>query len=347
MAYLKETFGKLNNGIEIFKHTISTPEFSVSVSEYGACITHLIYQNVDVVSGFDHASAYEGNVGSMGFTIGRHANRIADGEFELNGVHYHLAKNNGKNHLHGGLENKISKKVFTIHHEFMNGEDSLLCEAFSPDGEEGYPGNLNLCVRFTLIKPSKLKIEYFAKSDKDTILNLTNHSYFNLNGHDDGSIKNHKLQIHSDYITEVREGLIPTGILSKVDNTLFDFRKEKALHTVLDHIDGDAQLKMAGGLDHNFVLNKGDKCELAAILKGDKSNIAMHTYTSEPGIQIYSACTTDISGGKNNTHYGNFSLICLETQHFPDSVHHSHFPSIVLKADESFYSITEYEFKSN
>lgn len=343
MAYQKVSFGKLKDGSEIFKHILSHERFSVSVSELGACITNLIYKGVDVVSGFDHASAYEGSIGSMGFTIGRHANRIAGAKFELNGVQYQLAKNNGENHLHGGLEGKISKKVFQVKYEPINGMDSLLCKTFSPDGEEGYPGNLNLSVRFTLVPPSKLRIEYEATSDKDTILNLTNHSYFNLNGHADGSIKNHLLQIDADYVTEVREGLIPTGKLSPVAGTVFDFHQEKPLYTVLDDVQRDPQIAMAGGLDHNFVLNHPNGCRRVATLKSDKSSIMMNTYTSEPGVQIYSACTTDIPGGKDGAYYGRFSLICLETQHYPDSIHHDNFPSIVLNAGKSFHSITEYE----
>lgn len=344
MSYSKEFFGALSNGIEIYKHTLSNDHLSFSISELGACITHLVYQGVDVVSGFDKANAYEGSVGSMGFTIGRHANRIADASFTLNGKTYTLAKNNGENHLHGGLDGKISKKVFHISHKKINGQDALICDTFSPDGEEGYPGNLNLRVVFTLEKPSTVKIEYFAKCDQDTILNLTNHSYFNLNGHNDGSIKEHSLQINADFVTKVREGLIPTGELRPVENTLFDFRKKKKLKTVLDNIAEDPQVAMAGGLDHNFVLNSKEGIAKIASLYGEKTGIVMHTYTSEPGVQVYSACTTDISDGKEGAYYGNFSLICLETQHFPDSIHHSNFPSIVLEAEDEFYSITKYEF---
>lgn len=344
MAYQKEFFGTLSNGTEIFKHNLSNDKLSFSISELGACITHLIYEGVDVVSGFNKADAYEGSVGSMGFTIGRHANRIADASFTLNGKTFTLAKNNGENHLHGGLDGKISKKIFHITHELIQGQDALICDTFSPDGEEGYPGNLNLRVVFTLVEPSTLKIEYFAKSDKDTILNLTNHSYFNLNGHADGTIKDHSLQIDADFVTKVREGLIPTGELSAVENTHFDFRNEKQLKVVLDNIHADEQIAMAGGLDHNFVLNNNGKLAKIATLKGNKSGIIMHTYTSEPGVQIYSACTTDIAGGKDGAHYGKFSLLCLETQHFPDSIHHPRFPSIILQAEDEFYSITKYEF---
>ncbi|MDY5731076.1 MAG: aldose epimerase family protein [Eubacteriales bacterium] len=341
MNYTKKIFGTLNNGTEVYLHTMSNPNICISISEYGACITHLVYNEVDVVSGFDTAKAYEGKVGSMGFTIGRYANRIANGTFELNGKAYTLAKNNGSNHLHGGPDNNLSKKIYNV----VKKGNTLIFSTTSPDSEEGYPGNLRFEVHFTLEEPSTLSIEYFATSDQDTILNVTNHSYFNLNGHNDGSIKNHTLWLHANHTTEAGEGLIPTGKIVSVANTPFDFTKSKKIGDALQYTSSNAQLALAGGLDHNFVLDAKEGCALIATLIGDKTKICMNTYTTEPGVQVYTACTTNIPNGKENTHYTNYSLVCLETQHFPDSIHQKEFPSVVLKANDTFYSQTKFEFK--
>lgn len=343
MSYNKRLFGRLEDGREVYLHTLSSDNFSFSVMELGACITNLILENnLDVISGFDNLTPYEGHCGSMGFAIGRHANRIANAEFTLNGMTYALNKNNGENSLHGGINN-FSKKLFDI--DYINKEnESLVCHTVSHDGEEGFPGNLDFTVTYTLIKPSTIRIEYSAVTDKATIINFTNHSYFNLNGHDDGSVLNHMLEVKADHVLDIREGLIPTGKLNDVSDTLFDFRKAKRIADVINNKDSNSLIAMAGGLDHNYCVNSSCKKTEIAKLYADKNNWTMTVYTSEPGLQVYTANTTNIGGGKNGAHYGNYSLICLETQHYPDSIHHENFPSVVLNPEDKFYSITEYEF---
>lgn len=343
MSYFKKSFGFLNDKREVFLHTLKGENFSFSVMDYGACITNIVLDNsLDVVSGFDNVTPYEGNCGSMGFTIGRHANRIANAEFLLNGKKYVLEKNNGQNHLHGGIKN-LSTKLFHCEYSCMENE-SLTFSTQSSDGECGYPGNLDFEVQFSLIKPRTLRIEYKAKTDITTIVNFTNHSYFNLNGHNYGSILDHNLKINADYVLDIREGLIPTGKLNHVENTLFDFRNKKSIKEVIYHKDEDYQIAMAGGLDHNYCVNNSGKKQYIGSLYADQTDWQMNVYTSEPGVQVYSACTTYVNDGKDNAHYGNYSLVCLETQHYPDSIHHNNFPSIILNPSDEFYSITEYEF---
>lgn len=343
MSYSKKFFGKLANGEDVYLHTLSTQDFSFSVMDLGACITNIILdKKLDVVSGFDNVTPYEGKCGSMGFTVGRYANRIANAEFALNNVKYQLSKNNGENTLHGGINN-FTKKLFEIRYDNKENE-CLICHTNSSDGEEGYPGNLDFTVKFTLIKPSTIRIEYYASTDKDTIVNFTNHSYFNINGHDDGSILNHELEVNADYVLDIKNDLIPTGKLNDVSGTLFDFRKKKKISEVIDRLNEDTLIAFAGGLDHNFCVNDSMQKKHIATLYADKNEWKMNVYTDQPGVQVYTANTTNIPGGKNNAHYGKYSFVCLETQHYPDSINHKNFPSVVLKPGDDFYSITEYEF---
>ncbi len=347
MSIVKNSFGKLDDGRETFLYTISNENIECSITNYGACITSLKVKDknnnfVDVVTGFDNVVPYTGKCGSMGFTIGRHANRIANAQFMLDGVLYKLDKNNGNNHLHGGSKSNFTKQLFNAK-EFSEKNTLELC-LLSPDGEEGYPGNLDFKVVFSIDDKSKLKIEYYAKTDKKTIVNFTNHSYFNLEGHDAGNVFEHYIIVDADHICNANNELIPTGELLPVDGTPFDLRKTVKVANVLENRNSNELMKNAGGLDHNFCLNNNGKKAEISTLYSEKTGIVMKTYTDQPGVQVYTACTTDISGGKDGAHYGNFSSICLETQHYPDSINHDNFPSIVLDKNETFYSVTEYEF---
>lgn len=346
MSIIKNSFGILKDGREAFLYTLSNNNIQCSITNYGACITSLKVKDkngkfIDVVTGFDNVEPYTGRCGSMGFTIGRHANRIANAEFTLDGVQYKLAKNNGKNHIHGGTTSSFAKKLFNVKENSNSLELSLL----SPDGEEGYPGNLDFKVVFSIEEnEAKLKIKYYATTDKKTIVNFTNHSYFNLEGHNAGNIFEHYISVDADYICNVNEESIPTGELLSVEGTPFDLRKEVKLLDVLNNRTSNSLMKNAGGLDHNFCLNNKEKKALISTLYSKNSGIVMKTITDQPGVQVYTACTMNVSGGKDGAHYGNFSSICLETQHYPDSINHDDFPSIILDKDEKFYSVTEYEF---
>lgn len=349
MAIKTESFGNLKNGTPINCYILNAHGMKCKVSQFGGAIVSLMVHDkngndIDVVTGFDDVSKYEMPCGCMGFTIGRYGNRIANGEFLLEGKKYTLAKNNGVNHLHGGAEKPFHMQVFNASFEKMDDNDVLCLSLDSPDGEEGYPGNVHVEVRFSIVEPCKLVITYTGTTDKTTILNMTNHSYFNLDGHQSGDVRNHTLQVNADFTTEVKEGLIPTGKLAPVANTAFDLRKAKKIADVLKATSTDPQMIMGGGLDHNFCMGNDKKDKLAAILYSPNSGIKMETYTDQPGVQVYTACTTDIKGGKDGAYYGKYCACALETQHYPDSPNNLDFPSVVLKPDETYNTKTEYSF---
>lgn len=303
-----------------------------SITNYGGAVTSLKVPDRagvfgDVVLGYETIEEYMRNPRYFGALIGRHANRIARGKFSLNGVEYQLATNNGANHLHGGNRG-FDKQVWTV---TESAADTLRLRYFSADGEENYPGNLTVDVEYSLNDENELRIEYHATSDKDTIVNLTNHSYFNLAG--EGDILGHELMLHADAFTPVSDDLIPTGEIKSVENTVMDFRT--------------ARLIGSGGYDHNFVLRDWDegKFRLVARLREPSSGRVMEVLTTEPGIQFYSGNFLDGSlRGKGGVAYQQYAGLCLETQHFPDSPNHANFPTTVLRAGEEYYQLTVYRF---
>jgi aldose 1-epimerase len=280
----------------------------------------------DIVLGYDTLEEYMRNPRYLGALIGRHANRIARGKFSLDGVEYQLSQNNGANHLHGGVKG-FDKRFW----EASETRSGLHLEYFSPDGEENYPGNLTVAVDYSLSDENELRIEYHATTDKDTIVNLTNHSYFNLAG--EGTILNHELMLQADSFTPVSEDLIPTGEILSVDGTRMDFRIVRVI--------GE------GGYDHNFVLNdwKHGSIRSVARLRDPNSGRVMEVLTTQPGIQFYSGNFLDGSLiGKGGVRYEKYAALCLETQHFPDSPNQPDFPSTVLRAGETFNETTIYKF---
>jgi aldose 1-epimerase len=298
----------------------------------------------DVVLGFDNLAGYLNSPPYIGTIIGRYANRIAKGRFTLNGKEYQLAANNGPNHLHGGL--KGFDKVLWQAKSFPAKNGAAIALTYlSRDGEEGYPGNLSVQVIYTLTEANELKIDYLATTDKDTLVNLTNHSYFNLSG-TDGDILGHLLQIHADYFTPTDATAIPTGDLRDVNDTPFDFRKLTAIGERIER--DDEQLKLGKGYDHNFIV-KGNFGQLrpAAKVVEPLSGRVMEVLTTEPGVQLYSGNYLDGSkigkGGKPIKFRTGF---CLETQHFPDSPNQPKFPTTVLRKGEKFTSTTIYKFSS-
>ncbi|HME12904.1 MAG TPA: aldose epimerase family protein, partial [Candidatus Acidoferrum sp.] len=296
----------------------------------------------DVTHGYDDLAGYVTGTASFGGTIGRYANRIAHGEFALDGVKYTLAKNNGENTLHGGVIG-FNKVFWEAKDVTGSGPASLQLDYLSKDGEEGFPGNLRVRVVFTLTDANELRMAYSATTDKKTVVNLTNHAYFNLAG--SGTILDEELTLAADRFTPVDPGLIPTGELRPVAGTAFDFRKPTVVGSRIDS--DEEQIKLGHGYDHNWVLNsKGSaKPTLAATVGDPKSGRKLEVWTTEPGIQFYTANFLDGSiHGKGGTAYQRRSALCLETQHFPDSPNHPSFPSTELVPEKTFSSETIYKF---
>ncbi|WP_120180448.1 aldose epimerase family protein [Pelobium manganitolerans] len=297
----------------------------------------------DVVVGFGSADAYQQPTdGFYGATIGRFGNRIAKGKFTIDGKEYQANINDGVNSLHGGT-NGFKTKVWDAS---QPNDHTLILSYLSKDGEEGYPGNLNVKVTYSLTDDNELKMDYEATTDKKTIVNLTNHAYFNLNGEGSGTILDHTLQIYADEYTPVDSGLIPTGI-EKVAGTPFDFTKPT---TIGERINADnQQLKYGKGYDHNYVLNgtKAMGMNHAATVTGDKSGIVMDVYTEEPGLQFYSGNFMNGSNTfKNGVKDDYRTAFCLETQHFPDSPNHKDFPSTELKPGDTYKTTSIYKFST-
>lgn len=318
-----------------------------AITNYGGRIVSLLVPDkngnlTDVVLGHDKIKSYLSVSESyFGALIGRYGNRLSNGSFTIDGETFQSSLNNGVNMLHGG------KKGFhtQVWQAKMIGDDALELTYFSKAMEEGFPGNLHVKVTYKLTEDNGLKISYEANTDASTVVNLTNHSYFNLNGEGSGTILNHSLQVFANQYTPVNDKLIPTGKIESVRNTPFDFNRPKTIGKDIEN--EDRQLKSGKGYDHNFVLNKNTKEDmiLAAIVKGDQSGIVMEVYTEEPGIQFYSG--NFMSGKKtlkNNSKDFYRTAFCLETQHFPDSPNQPLFPSTLLKKDDNYSSNTIYEF---
>lgn len=318
-----------------------------AITNYGGRLVSLLVPDkngkiTDIVAGFDSVRQYAKSTEPyFGATIGRYGNRIAKGHFKLDGKQYTLFINNGPNTLHGG------KKGFqdVVWDAKQTGDSVLQLSYLSKDGEEGFPGNLQVTVTYTLTNNNDLKLDYKATTDKKTVVNLTNHAFFNLNGLGSGTINDHILMINADRYTPVDSTLIPTGKIEPVANTPFDFRKPHPIGLLLEA--KNEQLTNANGYDHNFVLNvnKGAGLNLAAIAIGDKSGIEMKVYTDEPGLQFYGG---NFMQGKNELKGGVPDLFrtafCLETQHFPDSPNQSAFPTTILKPGEEYHTNSVYAF---
>lgn len=318
------------------------------ITNYGGIIVRLFTPDKngkldDIVLGFDSLEDYLKGNPFFGALIGRHANRIENSEFTINGIVYKLAANEGNNHIHGGTKG-FDKVVWDAEAVSNDNGDFLKLRYTSMDGEENYPGNLDVVVTYSLTDDNELVIDYEAVSDKDTVVNLTNHSYFNLSGHDSGSIYKHQLMINADKFTVVDENLIPTGEIRDVAGTPMDFT---GLKSVESGIDSDyEQIVYGNGYDHNFVLNnKNGVKDLAAKVFDPKSGRVMEVYTTKPGVQFYSGNFLDGSVvGKKGTLYEKRSGFCLETQYFPNAMKHGHFPSPVLKAGGKYCHTTVYKF---
>jgi aldose 1-epimerase len=347
----KESFGKTTGGEQIDLYTLSNKKgMEVSITNFGATVVTLKVPDragkaADIVLGYDTLDGYEKGTSYFGATVGRYGNRIAGGKFSIDGKTYTLPKNNGENTLHGGIVG-FNKKVWKAREIASKGGESLEMTYLSADGEEGFPGNLSTKVVFTLPADSnELKIDYAATTDKDTVLNLTNHSYFNLAGEGNGDILDHAMMLHAKQFTPVDKGLIPTGELKNVAGTPMDFNTATAIGKRIN--ESDEQLVFGKGYDHNWVLTRpGNGLSIAAEAYDPKSGRRLEVLTTEPGVQFYSGNFLDGAKGKGNKPYPQRAAFCLETQHFPDSPNHPNFPSTLLKPKAVFHSQTVFRFSA-
>ncbi len=345
----KQAFGKTPDGEAAEIYTLTNANgVEAKITTYGGIVTSLKVPDrngklADVVLGYDDLEGYVGNTAFFGAIVGRYGNRIAKGKFSLNGHDYTLAKNDGENHLHGGVKG-FNKRIWKA--KEVKGKDGvgLSLSYLSKDGEEGYPGNLSVTVVYTLTNKNELRIDYTATTDKATVVNLTHHSYFNLAG--GGTILNHELMINADRFTPVDSGLIPTGELRAVKGTPLDFTKPMVIG---ERIDQDyEQMVLGKGYDHNWVLNKKDsEMSLAARVYEPETGRVMEVYTTEPGMQFYTGNFLDGSiTGKGGQVYNRRTGFCLETQHYPDSPNHPSFPTTTLKPGQKYKTTTIYKFSA-
>jgi aldose 1-epimerase len=341
MSIIKEVFGTVENK-EVSLFTLKTGSgFTVQITNYGGIVTSILAPDKNgkfenVVLGYDNLAGYLTETPYFGAIVGRYANRIAKGKFVLDGQEYTLAVNNGTNHLHGGIKG-FDKVVWDAEEFQTEKEAGIKLNYLSVNGEEGYPGNLAVKIIYTLTSENELKIEYTAVSDKATPINLSHHSYFNLGGTSGRDILNQILFIDADYYTVVDETLIPTGELRDVTGAM-DFRMPVTVESRISEV--------AGGYDHNYVLNNKGKFAKVAELSDSISGRKVEVYTDEPGLQFYSGNFLDGSiTGSNGIVYRKHHGLCLETQHFPDSPNHPEFPTTILRPGEEYRQKTVYKFK--
>ncbi len=342
MNIKKELFGKLPDGRDAWLYSLSNRQgMQVSITDYGAIVTRIVTPDKngemgDVALGFDDISGYIPNEPHFGGIVGRFANRIANGEFTLNGQTYKLAQNDAPNHLHGG-NTGFDRMLWQV--EMLEEENAVKLIYLSKDGEEGYPGNLQVTVVYTLTDANELKIDYHATTDKATPINLTNHSYFNLSAGKQPDILDHLVTINADRYTETNETLIPTGKLVPVAGTPYDFREPHRIGERINNLEGY-------GYDLNYELRKGEeKLTFAASALEPESGRTLEVYTTQPGVQLYTGYW--LKGnltGRNSTTYKRYAGFCLETQHYPDSPNQPAFPDAILRPGEEYKHTTIYKF---
>ncbi|MEP6949998.1 MAG: aldose epimerase family protein [Ginsengibacter sp.] len=341
---IKTDWGELDGKKVYLFALVNDKGTEVKITTYGGRVTSFVTagknnNRSDIVVGFDSLQPYLQKPPYFGALVGRYGNRIGDAKFMLNGATYKLAANDGKNHLHGGIKgfDKVVWDASTV----ADSIPSLTLKYLSKDGEEGYPGNLDVTVQYTLTNDNELKIEYNAQTDKATPVNLTNHSYFNLTGDVNNTILNHTLMIDADNYTPVDSTLIPTGEIKTVKGTPFDFTSAKKIGRDIGSV--------TGGYDHNWVLNKKDaSLQKVAVLSDSASGRSLEVYTTEPGLQFY---TGNFLDGKFKNRDGKsinqHTALCMETQHFPDSPNKPNFPSTILKPGDKYHSETVYKVVIN
>lgn len=345
MGVVKEKFGTAKNGKEVYAFTISNANgMQAKIINFGAILVSLLVPDKDgkpedVVLGYDSLEEYYGNGSFFGATIGPSANRIGGASFEINGKAYQIDVNDGPNNLHSHMENGYHKQVW----DAVEGDNSVTLTLEGKDGEMGFPGNKKITMVYSLSEDNALKLSYHVSADADTIVNLTNHTYFNLAGHKAGKIEDHLLQLHAGNYTPVVPGAIPTGEIQPVAGTPMDFTKMKPIG---QDINADfEQLKLTLGYDHNFVIDGADgSLKEIAVAEDPKSGRKMKVFTTLPGVQFYAGNCIGEDTGKDNTPYGPRKGFCLETQYYPDNIHHPNFPQSVFGPGRDYESVTVYQF---
>ena len=342
----QEIFGLMPDGREVIRYSLTNSNgVSLDVLSLGAIIQRWRLGNdTDIVLGFDDLDGYLQDGSYLGTTIGRYANRIGQGKFSLNGEQHNLSINLAGNTLHGGRDG-FDKRLWRV--SVIREQDSPAIELsiISKDGDQGFPGTLHMRVIFTLTEDNCLRIDYHAESDKDTVFNPTQHSYFNLAGQEKGPVVNHQLQVFADHFTPADETGVPTGEIADVEGSDFDLRSLQSIGDLLDR--KDPRLKVTNGLDHNWCLNVkscSDLPHLVANVIDPQSGRQMQVKTTMPGMQVYTANFIEQGmNGKNGAQYGPYHAFCLETQFYPDAPNKPHFPQATLKKGETFHSVTEYQ----
>lgn len=342
MEIRKSLFGKTKDGSDIHLFTLKNKDMTVTLTNYGGIVTSVLVPDQkgkidDVVLGFNNLDSYLKTHPFFGALVGRYGNRIGNSKFTLEGKEYKLVANDGKNHLHGGTIG-FDKVVWKAAEVRESGRVGIRLQYLSVDGEEGYPGNLNVTVYYFLTEENELVIEYEAETDKTTVVNLTHHSYFNLAGEGSGDVLSHEVMINADRITAVDDSSIPTGELAPVKGTAFDFTSVHAI--------GERIASTGNGYDHNYCINRAEEgLVLAARIKDPSSGRVLEVSTTEPGVQFYSGNYLDGSlVGKAGKPYQKRSGFCFETQHYPDSPNQPSFPSTVLKSGEIYRHTCVYKF---
>lgn len=345
MGVKKEKFGTARNGKDVYAFTLSNANgVQAKIINFGAILVSLLVPDKngkveDVVLGYDSLEEYYGNGSFFGATIGPSANRIGGASFEISGKTYRIDVNDGPNNLHSHMENGYHKQVW----DAVEGDNSVTLTLEAKDGEMGFPGNKKITMVYSLSEDNALKLAYHVSADADTIVNLTNHTYFNLAGHKAGKIEDHLLQLHAGNYTPVVPGAIPTGEIQPVTGTPMDFTKMKPIG---QDINADfEQLKLTLGYDHNFVIDGADgSLKEIAVAEDPKSGRKMKVFTTLPGVQFYAGNCIGEDIGKDHTPYGPRKGFCLETQYYPDNIHHPNFPQSVFGPGKDYESVTVYQF---
>lgn len=341
-----ETFGSTSKKEEAVLYTLTNENgMSASITNYGAALVKLNVPDKegklrDVVLGYDDVTGYEKGGGSFGAPVGRNANRIGGAVITIQDKTYELEKNDNGNNLHSGT-NYYNKRIWNVGEKTDSKIEFVL---HSPDGDQGYPGTLDMHVTYELTEDNELRLIYDAVPDQDTIINMTNHSYFNLDGHDSGNVLKELVTLDADYFTRADAQSIPTGELVDVTGTPMDFRMPRALGEAID-ADYEA-VRLGKGYDHNWVLKNNGKFDKVAQAVSEKSGIVMEVWTDLPGMQMYTANFLDNEHGKNGAVYGIRDAVCFETQYFPDAVHHENFASPICKKGMSYHTVTSYKFET-
>jgi len=344
MEISRKFFGKTKDGFNVYAFTLKNSLGNyITLLNYGATVQSIVIKDAsgagrDICLGYDTLNAYENNDGYLGACIGRVGNRIGKGIFTLNNISYQLAKNDGDNHLHGGNKG-FDKYVFDVS-TFGN---AITFSRVSPDGEENYPGSLKVSVTYTFNDDNQFILDYHAVSDKDTIVNLTNHTYFNLSGEGDNDISDHLLQLNAAYFTANDQACLPTGEILPVSGSALDFRLPKTIGQDINL--NEQQLINAGGYDHNYVLDGQGMRQIAAV-SSPKTHLSLKVYTDKPGVQFYSGNFLTKRTGKSGSSYMKRSGFCLETQYFPNALACPDFPSPILRTGEEYHFTTIYEFSN-